>query len=128
VAGQLGEGRPNPYSRHLRQLLPEDQQQQVEDLFRQWDALEALIVRVYRNRCADDQDEAAYAKLRAWFGQGHGRLDAAIDQADQRTRGAAGNLLSQASAAEFVDNWSAVRQLATVREALNLALMARISQ
>ena len=60
----------NPFTRFLRQWLSSDDN--LDPLVEHWDALEALIIRVYKQGAADPADEAEYLALRRWMQANYG--------------------------------------------------------
>ena len=61
----------NPFTRFLRsqrRTTPAD----LEEFILRWDALESLIINVYRAGAVDAEAEAAYGELRTWL-QAHYR-------------------------------------------------------
>jgi hypothetical protein len=97
-----------------------------------WDALEALIVRVYRAGAASGGDEAEHRRLRAWLAARYPeRRDALaaywpLARIGRRPAGSDpfAALLAVESASGFVDNWAALQTLPAAREALNRWLLS----
>jgi hypothetical protein len=96
-----------------------------------WDALEALVARVYRGGAATDADEAEHRRLRAWlaarYPEWRGALAAwwpltRVGREPTRADPFAA-ILTIESAAGFVDNWAAMQTLPAAREALNRLLI-----
>ncbi len=96
-----------------------------------WDALEALVIRVYKAKGATPQDEAEYRRLRTWLSKQtpawaeklrpywrQATLAGAPAQEDPFAR-----LLSPAQAAEFAGDWRFMQTLPAAREAINQYLL-----
>lgn len=118
----------NPFTRSLMARVTEPA---LIDFVRQWDELEALIVRVYRAGQATSDDEAAHAQLRRRLLPAHAGLRARLAAYWPRTRiGRApaqedplARLLAIERAADVVGNWAAMQTLPAARETLNLLLL-----
>lgn len=91
------------------------------------DALEALIIRVYKQGEATAADEAEYHALRSWLQNNYGQWEKQL-QPLWREATVAGapaqqdpfrRLIEAESAADFVDDWQAMQNLPAAREALN---------
>jgi hypothetical protein len=103
----------------------------LKDWIAHWDALEALVIRVYKGKKATSEDETEYRRLRAWLTRNYPRWQAALRPhwqqsllagepalADPFTR-----LFSALQAADFAGDWSAMQTLPAAREALNRYLL-----
>jgi len=120
----------NPVSRHLLQDVADPA---LAAWVRNWDALEALIIRTYRRRSASLIDQLLYRWLRWRLRRGYGRWRAGL-AAHWRGRLAGGEpleqdpferLLQPASAQAFAGDWSTLQLLPAAREAVNSFLLAR---
>ena len=118
----------NPFSRFLRQWNPDEN---VHRLLEHCDALEALIVRVYRQGHATGADEAEYQAIRRWMKANYNKWQKGL-RPYWRNNLVGGRpirtdpfleLLRHESATSFVDDWEAMRTLPAVREALNQMLL-----
>lgn len=92
-----------------------------------WDALEALVVRVFRARAASPADAAEHAEARAWLIAHYPAWRAALEPHwRQAMRGGQpsatdpfADLLAPKRAADFVGSWAHMQALPAAREALN---------
>jgi hypothetical protein len=118
----------NPFT---QSLLKQVKDRALVEFVTQWDALEALVIHVYKGGVATSQDEAEHARLRGRLRRDHSRWQVALGSYWPRTR-AGGEpmqedpfvrLLAVARAADFVDNWAAMQVLPAARESLNMWLM-----
>ena len=121
----------NRFTRFLEQWMGDEEQLGL--LIEHLDALEALVIRVYKGRAATPADEAEYGKVRLWL-QEHYRgwqeeLRPFWQQALVAGRPPAEDLvlrvLQAAAAADLVGDWEAMQNLPAVREALNRLVLAR---
>jgi hypothetical protein len=123
----------NPVTQALLSQVPN---RRVARFVRRWDALEALVVRVYRAGTATGGDEAAYSRTRRWLLKRYPGWRAALTPYWQRTTVGGeparedpfAKLLAAAQAHDFVDNWAAMQTLPAAREALNEWLAAMIEK
>ncbi|MFW5940310.1 MAG: hypothetical protein ACOC8X_08615 [Chloroflexota bacterium] len=91
------------------------------------DALEALIIRVYKQGEASAADEAEYHALRSWLLNNYGQWEKQLQPLwrEAKVAGAPAQqdpfrrLIEAESAADFVDDWKAMQNLPAAREALN---------
>jgi len=118
----------NPFTASLLARIPDPP---LAAFVEAWDALEALIARVYRAGAATAGDETEHRRLRAWLAVHYPeRRDALaaywplarIGRQPARADPFAA-LLAAESAAGFVDNWAAMQTLPAAREALNRLLV-----
>lgn len=120
----------NPFTRFLQQWA---QDKDLHTFVEHCDALEALVIRVYKEGEASGADEAEYQALRRWL-----RANYPAWEAELRSFLKAGNkqgvaegedpfraIIRAEHAADFVGNWGAMQQLPTAREALNRLIMKR---
>ena len=118
----------NPFT---QSLLKQVKDRALVEFVTQWDALEALVIRVYKGGAAAAPDEAEHTRLRTRLRQSYPRWQQALGQYWPRTRAAGqpvqmdpfAHLLAVAHAADFVDNWTAMQTLPAAREALNMLLV-----
>jgi hypothetical protein len=124
----------NRFTQFLRQWLDDDRE--FGSLIEHLDALEALVIRVYKGQSATAADEAEYVKLRHWL---QGNYPAWQDEVRPHWQEAlvAGHpaaedpierLLQAGAAADFVGDWEAMQQLPAMREALNRLVLSRSSK
>ncbi|MCL4869244.1 MAG: hypothetical protein KJ063_09755 [Anaerolineae bacterium] len=114
----------NPFTRFLSRNKSDGA---LAQLIAHCDALEALVIRVYKERTATAADEQEYADLRFWFQQNYhqwgeklkphwqGRLAGGVPVAEDPLL----YLLAAATAHAFIGNWAAMQHLPAAREALN---------
>lgn len=120
----------NPFTRFLRQWSGD---KKLETLIEHCDALERLIIRVYKRGHSSAGDEAEYQALRRWINTNYPawegtlrpiwkelRIGGALIQEDPFLR-----LIRPEHAAEFVGDWKTMQHLPVAREALNRLVLAR---
>lgn len=119
----------NPFTRFLRQWTTDAN---LHTFVEHCDALEALVIRVYKQGQAAPADEAEYQALRRWlkanYASWKGPLRSYLpDRADsdEGTLDPIEELLLVERAAGFVDNWSLMQRLPPAREALNRLVLKR---
>jgi hypothetical protein len=123
----------NPFTRAILRQIGDPE---LGDFVAHWDALEALVIRVYRAKAASQADQAEYRQLRAWLWRYYPRWQATLEPYWRQARVAgqpAGHdpflfLLPEDAPAWFVGNWAAMQHLPAAREALNLFLIDRAGQ
>lgn len=114
----------NPFTRFLSRGLRDEA---LAAFIERWDALEGLVIRVYRGQAAEAEDEAEYRALRGWLERQYPRWQAALRpywrQAQVAGKAAErdpfSRLLEARTAADFVGDWEAMQHLPAAREALN---------
>ncbi len=119
---------PNPFTKSIAAAL---RSRSISTFVRDWDALEALVIRVYRARAATSADAAEYATLNTQLIPLHSGLAAKLGPLWQAAMmGGAPTaedpfalLLAAANAEAFVGNWRAMQALAASREALNRLIL-----
>lgn len=126
----------NPFTRFLLRRLSGRKEAQTRDagleaFVEHWDALEALVIRVFKAKIADEADAAEHARVRAWLLEYYPAWQAAL--AAYWTGKRAGGepiasdpfvwLLAIERAEDFVMNWPAMQMLPAAREALNEFVM-----
>ena len=121
----------NPFTRFLRQWLRNDRDLGL--LIEHWDALEALIIRVYRQGEATPADEAEYQALRRWMEANYGAWAGPLRPLWQETEVAGApaeqdpflRLIAARAAADYVGDWNSLQHLPAAREALNRLILSR---
>lgn len=97
-------------------------------LVEHWDAVEALVIRVYRAGSAAPQDDDEYSRVIGWLRVNQPEWRAALDPywravmikgSGPVTADPFEGFLSFDSARDFVDNWDAMRALPAIRQATN---------
>ncbi len=119
---------PNPFTKSIATAL---RSRSINTFVRHWDALEALVIRVYRARAASAVDAAEYLSLNKQLRPFHKDLAARLEPLWQTALmgGApAGEdpfalVMASSDAGGFVDNWRAMQALAAAREALNRLIL-----
>ena len=114
----------NPFTRFLSRHL---QDASLTDFIAYWDRLERLVVTVYKRQHALPADEVEWAAVRPWLQAHYPRWQPALAALWPQTivggQLAAVDplaaLLTPATAAVFVQNWSAMQTLPAARESLN---------
>jgi hypothetical protein len=100
-----------------------------------WDALEALVIRIYRGGAANHQTERYFARLQRRLRRGYPPLRVALSAYWPAMR-AGGEpvgedpfraLLGIRRAAELVENWRAMQLLPAARQALNEWLLDQVN-
>lgn len=118
----------NPFT---KSLIARMQSRQLRQFVERWDALEALVIRVYRGAVATEADDAEFAVLKRWliahYPEWQGRL-----APHWRTALRGGQLspddpfiflLSPENAAAFCGSWAHMQALPAAREALNRLIL-----
>lgn len=119
---------PNPFTKSIAAAL---RSRSINMLVRDWDALEALVIRVYRTGTAAAADAAEFAALRKRLIPLQSSLATKLEPLWQSammggtpaTEDPFALLLAAADAAAFVGNWRAMQALAAAREALNRLIL-----
>ena len=115
----------NPFTRFLRQWTQDDAE--LNHLVEQCDALESVVIRVYKEGEATAADEAQYQAIRRWMRENYPAWQDALrpywQQALVAGRSAAEDpflrLTAPESASAFVGDWQAMQMLPAARVALN---------
>jgi len=118
----------NPFTKSLATRLG---QHHINEFVAHWDALEALIVRVFRAKQASANDEAEHARTRTWLLTHYADWQAALAEYWPHTKAAGAptqrdpfdTLLSHEHAANFVANWPAMQALPAARESINRLIL-----
>lgn len=114
----------NLFTRFLKQW---SQDKDLDLLVDHCDALEALVVRVYKQGEASAADEAEYHALRAWLLANYPQWEKELQPLWRQARVAGApaekdpfrRLIESETAADFVGDWEAMQYLPAAREALN---------
>ncbi len=118
----------NPFTRSLTAAL---RSRRVADYVVHWDALEALVLRVYRAAAPSAHDTREFAALQRWLRAQHPRHADALETHWRSAliggAPAAADpfvfLFEHGDAAAFAGNWRAMQTLAGAREALNRMIL-----
>lgn len=121
----------NPVTRSLLQRL---KNRRLEEFVTYWDALERMVIRVYKGKRATAEDEAEYERLRRGLQKHYPRWEKALRPYWQGKQ-AGGEpvredpflaLFSVPQASGFIQNWTAMQTLPAAREAINEYIVAQI--
>jgi len=96
-----------------------------------WDALEALVIRIYKQAAASQADQSEYLRLQSWLLKNYPRWQQALAPHWQKVRVNRRLveadpfiiLLAPERVSAFVENWAAMQTLPAAREALNNFLL-----
>jgi hypothetical protein len=96
-----------------------------------WDALERLVIRVYKGQSATAADEAEYGQLRRWLLDAYPRFRAELEPLWREAKVAGelaaadpfARLMQAGAAADFAGDWPAMQNLPAAREALNRLIL-----
>lgn len=117
-------GVPNPFTKSIAGNLRSDE---LKIFVQRWDALEALIVRVFRAKAATAGDEAEYAELRGWLAANYAPWQPALEPLWRQAK-RAGKLceddpflflIAPETASVFAGSWTHMQALPAARESLN---------
>jgi DNA-binding transcriptional LysR family regulator len=114
----------NPFTKSLAAKLGTSK---LQDFIAHWDALEQLVIRVYRGKAVTEADEAEYTQLRAWLQANYEAWREALQPHWQQAKIAGklatedpfAKLFTPQHAADFLNNWPALQALPAAREGLN---------
>ncbi len=118
----------NPFTRFLARNSRDNS---LSQLLEHCDALEALVIRVYKSKKATAGDEEAYAVLRGWFQANYHAWQERLKPYWQKVLAGGKTpaqdpimrLLAAATAADFLGDWNAMQHLPAAREMLNQYVM-----
>ncbi len=121
----------NPFTKALMKRLSD---RELEAFVMTWDAIEALVVQVYKRGEASRNELVEYGRLRAWFREEYPRWRNGLrphwERASIGGKPAQSDpfddLMALPGAAHFVDNWKAMQTLPAAREALNEFLLEKV--
>ncbi len=114
----------NPFT---QAILKRKKDRRMSEFVRHWDALEALVIRVYKAGGALQEDENEHSQVHAWLQEDYPRWHAELEPYWRAARIAGepasedpfAYLIARSSAAEFVGDWRAMQSLPAAREAVN---------
>lgn len=114
----------NPVTQALTARLTSPE---IIEFIQHWDALEALIIRVFRSKVATPFDETEYTATRTWLHPHYGDWRETLGVYWPQTKIAKqpavadpfDTLLAPEQASEFIGNWSIMQALPAARESLN---------
>jgi len=118
----------NPFTQSIAARL---QSRRLRQFIQRWDALEALVIRVYRNAAATPTDEEAFAALRQWLSRAYPAWQARLEP-HWRAAMRGGQLspddpflfvLAPERAQAFCESWAHLQALPAAREALNRLIL-----
>ena len=118
----------NPVTQALTARLTSPE---IIEFIQHWDALEALIIRVFRSKVATPFDETEYTATRTWLHPHYGDWRETLGVYWQQTKIAKqptvtdpfDTLLAPEQASAFIGNWSIMQALPAARESLNLLVL-----
>ncbi len=121
----------NLFTRYLRQWMGDEDD--LQPLIQHLDALERLVIRVYKGGAATPADEAEYGKIRLWLTEYYPPWQEELrpywQQATVGGRPATEDpvlrVLQAEAAAALVGDWEAMQNLPAIREAVNRLVLAR---
>ncbi len=125
---------PNPFTKAIAARL---QSRKLSAFIADWDALEALAIRVFRGKAALPADAAEHEAVRARLLSSYTDMQTLLDphwrtatiNREPVTADPFAYLLTLEQADAFLGNWAAMQNLPAAREALNhLALAAASGQ
>ncbi len=118
----------NPFTKSIAAHL---RSRRLRAFIQRWDALEALVVRVYRNAAATEEDDMEFVRLRHWLRRNYPGWQHRLEP-HWRTASRGGQpsqddpflfLLAPEHAADFCDSWAHMQALPAAREALNRLIL-----
>jgi len=118
----------NPFTQSLLRKL---QNRRLKQFVERWDALEALVIGVYKHGAAESTDEAQYNRIRAGLLKTYPGWQPVLELYWRKTsvagepaaRDPFSSLLAVREASGFAANWRAMQTLPAAREALNKYLV-----
>ena len=121
----------NPFTQSLLQRITDPA---LVEFVTRWDALESLVIRVYKGNAASDSDVQEFRELRAHLERTYPLWERDMEAYWRATKiggeAAAGDpfraVLQVQEAAGFMGSWRAMQTLPAAREALNHFLLDRI--
>ncbi len=122
----------NPFTQFLAQWSGDDDKGRLQSFLAYWDALERLVVQVYRQKLTPEAAQAEYARVWPWLRQQYGNWAETLRPYWQQTRAAGVPtatdpfqlLLDIPSPQAILGDWRAMQHLPAAREALNQYLRA----
>ncbi len=123
----------NPVTQALAKRLKDEH---LRAFIAHWDALEVLVIRVFRAKRAAPEDEAEYRRLRGWLQANYPRWEEALRPHWQQAMMAGAvaredpfaRVMAASRARDFVGNWSAMQALPAAREAINRLLLELLDE
>jgi hypothetical protein len=123
----------NPYTQTLVKHIKDPR---LVDFVVHWDLLEELVIRVYKAKSADTDDEGEYQRLRVWLLDAYPDWQAelgsywplALVAGQPPAEDPFAFLLAVPTASGFVSNRGALTKLPAARQALNQFITDRIER
>jgi len=114
----------NPFTRHL---LERSGRPELEPFVEAWDAMESMVIRIYRAGVAGPEDETEYFALQrvlrrhlgVWGAALEGLWRAATVAGQPAERNPFEEILGRPTASAFVGDWGAMQTLPAARQSLN---------
>lgn len=118
----------NPFTKSIASHL---RSRRLRQFIERWDALEALVIRVYRHNWANEADDAEFAELKRWLHEHYPEWRLRLEPHWRSTlRGGQPSqddpfifLLAPERAADFCGSWAHMQALPAAREALNRLIL-----
>lgn len=123
----------NPFTAFLKQWLKNDD---LSEFIAYWDRLEAVVVRVYRQKMTLDEAKPEFAQVWPWLRNHYGAWEKGLRPFWQATKAGGQTtatdpfqlLLNLQTVEEIVGHWAAMQHLPAAREALNQYVLAHSPQ
>ncbi len=120
----------NPFTRFLSQWSDD---RRLQEFVAYWDALEQVMVQVYRQKVTVEAAQSEYERVWPWLRQHYGRWAAALRPFWQQTKAAGAPtttdpfqlLLDIPHPQAILGDWRAMQHLPAAREALNQYILSR---
>ncbi len=120
----------NPFTRFLTQWS-DDSNGRLRTFITHWDALERIVVQVYRQKLTPEAAEAEYMRVWPWLRQHYGEWAEVLRPYWQQTRAAGAPtatdpfqlLLDIPFPQAILGDWRAMQHLPAAREAINQYLL-----
>lgn len=118
----------NPFTKSIASRL---QSRRLGQFIERWDALEALVIRVYRNAAATPADDAEFAELKRWLREHYPEWQSRLEPHWRAVlRGGRLSpddpfvfLFAPERAEAFCGSWAHMQALPAAREALNRLIL-----
>jgi len=120
----------NPFTNFLRQW---NRRPDLDEFVRYWDALERIVVRVYREKATVEEAGPEFEQVWPWLRRHYGEWREVLRPFWQQTKAAGAPtqtdpfqmFLNMQSPQDIVGDWRAMQHLPAAREAVNQYLLAK---